>query len=85
MNLKQLKEKAFSKYAAGQTINMRKRDYHGNIVGRFKAKIVKFLPYIVQCEVNGFIECFTYGDFNDATSIKRESVSLVWHGRNKYD
>lgn len=58
------KEKILNKYFIGQVVNLRFRTDQGKIMARKKAKILKYYPHFIMCEVDRNRESFTYGDFN---------------------
>jgi len=72
LTLNDLRLKVWKRYKVGQTINMRIRTEDGSkIKRRLKAKIIKFNPHNVVCEINGCIETFTYSDMERYTKIER--------------
>ncbi len=71
MTLDSCKEKILSKYFAGQVVNLRFRTDQGKIMARKKAKILKFYPHHVLCEVDNCRECFTYADLNGLTTYRK--------------
>ena len=58
------KEKILNKYAIGQEVNIRFRNDQGKIMARKKARILKYYPHMIMCEVDRWQVSFTYGDFN---------------------
>lgn len=58
------KEKILNKYFIGQVVNLRFRTDQGKIMARKKAKILKYYPHLILCEVDNCRESFTYSDFN---------------------
>lgn len=64
MTIEDYKEKVMSKYFEGQEVNLRIRDTKGKIIERKKAKILKYYPHLILCEVDRNKESFTYSDFN---------------------
>jgi hypothetical protein len=64
------REKIQRRYKPGQIIRMCRRDDKGNIIKRYKVKIIDFYPYHVLVERNGFRESYTYWDMEQLTMIK---------------
>lgn len=71
MALDSCKEKILSKYFTGQILNIRLRSQDGKILERKKARIIKFYPHHVLCEVDNCRECFTYQDLHNLTTYKK--------------
>ncbi len=70
MTFSELRDKIRKRYKVGQVVNMRERNIKGDIVRRFKAKIITYYPYTVSCDVDGHAESFTYYDFMVLTRKK---------------
>jgi len=70
------KDKIIKRYAVGQVINLRQRDKDGNIIKRFKVKVIEFYRHFILTERRGIKECFTYWDFERLTHYeKREKIA----------
>ena len=68
----EVKEKILNKYFIGQVVNLRFRTDQGKIMVRKKAKVLRFYPHIILCEVDNCKESFTYTDFNGLTTYSKK-------------
>lgn len=47
-------------------------DAKGKIIERKKAKVLRFYPHMILCEVDRNKECFTYNDLNSLTAYSKK-------------